>query len=923
LPDVRRGEPKASAPSNIIALLGDWSTPERAAIGGAVLRLPVAVRVRLPRAFARDAEQCDPDRWPEDTALVDRNGGLHVCAAAGAKPEEVALRVAGALLFAFDKSVGWSDDPEWRRLNRWSSSIFGAARAENLAPRAFAAVRGHRSPRWDLVTFLEAAWLAPRSSADDVSCRLLSQAGFVRARLAALGGAPVAASRCVDFERWAELDRLADVEIVLAAPSTAMVGSLFGHLFLRLVYRDEDGATPPHLSRTVAFLADNDVPFEADRGYAWKGIAGLYTASLHERSYLDAFREYVVTEGRDLRRWRLTLTAGERAALMARIWTVGGAGQYAYYFFRQNCATLMMDLVEDAVAPLRTVGHGQLVASPPASTLEMWATARGATGEPVLGFIPEPVLSFDHEARLTSRQRVELEPRILEESPGAPRAALAVAFRDAHAPAADTRAKAYAQLAFILSDVSVGSPRDIYEWLRDSAAIESHLSIVSNLQAEARADADRRHRAGVACDELARTLRAAALATDDARLGDAVARLGDDDRERRMEGYRALLTMLEEPASQPDRSERLRLYALLESEMRYDVARLKREPQLRDALLFSEPNLPLEQQAYLRGRADLVSVPVVTTISPALRALEATRERVFAARELASVRSAPDEGLSVGAARAEYEASLHRSGIDQVAVYGGILASGADWPALVPALGLGGALYDERLGDHRRFGFPSDTAFVVARNEMWLGQGAASFVPRVLAYEVRALGYRSLRLPLPEADASRLPLGWEAFVDLRGNRARSLASEVRAGWGAVRRLVDRGELADHVLAAFDIAYVGAFPTPGAPAGYKPQALAAPLALETRVRVGATRSHRSWLAARGSIEPGFVLAGAPRRFVLETAGQAEAHIALRSRAAESAHDPAFVLSARLLRTTLSVDRAHADVEGLLSIGVELR
>jgi hypothetical protein len=158
---------------------------------------------------------------------------------------------------------------------------------------------------------------------------------------------------------------------------------------------------------------------------------------------------------------------------------------------------------------------------------------------------------------------------------------------------------------------------------------------------------------------------------------------------------------------------------------------------------------------------------------------------------------------------------------------------------------------------------------------------------------------------------------------LRGNRARSLASEVRAGWGAVRRLVDRGELADHVLAAFDIAYVGAFPTPGAPAGYKPQALAAPLALETRVRVGATRSHRSWLAARGSIEPGFVLAGAPRRFVLETAGQAEAHIALRSRAAESAHDPAFVLSARLLRTTLSVDRAHADVEGLLSIGVELR
>src|SRR5204862_3133999 len=135
----------------------------------------------------------------------------------------------------------------------------------------------------------------------------------------------------------------ADVEVVLATPSTAMAASLFGHVFLRLVYRDDDGDTPLHASWTIAFLADNEVPFTADPTYALKGIAGYYTASLHDRAFLDAYREYAVLEGRDLRRWRLNLTAAERRDLMERLWTTKGAGRFAYYFFRRNCATLMLD----------------------------------------------------------------------------------------------------------------------------------------------------------------------------------------------------------------------------------------------------------------------------------------------------------------------------------------------------------------------------------------------------------------------------------------------------------------------------------------------------------------------------------------------------------------------------------------------------
>jgi hypothetical protein len=491
---------------------------------------------------------------------------------------------------------------------------------------------------------------------------------------------------------------------------------------------------------------------------------------------------------------------------------------------------------------------------------------------------------------------------------------LAAAFGATRAPAADARAAGYGRVAQVLSSDGAGATPDVYAWLRDSATIESHLSVLANLREEARAEQERRRRVQTARDDLARALRAEA---NDARLADALARLGDDDRERRIAGYRSLLAIATDPAESPARAARARLYGLLESEVRYDVARLKREPALRDALFFPELDRPLDEQAYLRAQADLMRPPVVTTVSAPLRSLQAARETLFEARRLSSD-VAPDGGLDlqVRRARDEYEASLPRSGIDQMAVAAGAIGA----RSLTPALSVAGALYDERLGDHRRFGFPSDTELVVARSNAWLG--LAGRMPLALAYEARALGYRSLRQPLPEGDAASTPLGWEVAADVRGSRARSLAGEVSLRWGALARLLDHDDLADHVLLGVDVAYVGAFPSPGAALTGMPQALAAPVAIETRLAVGRAPAHRSWIASRIAAMPGYVMAGAARRFVLAVEAEADAHIALRSRG-EGAHDPALVVSGRLLRTTLSVHDGRTDVEGFLAVGLELR
>ncbi|HEY7374659.1 MAG TPA: DUF4105 domain-containing protein [Polyangia bacterium] len=647
------------------ALVGRWSAPESARVAAALGRLPASIVTRGPARVVRDRQECEPDGLPRDEDFIDAAGDAHLCAAdAGAGGLDVARQVALAVAYGFDRTAGWSDDPAWRALNGWQRSLAHPLRPRpgNLHEAAFIAPRGGRSPRWDLAAFAVALWLDAGQGGDGgVGCRLLSQAAFVRRRLGPPGAAPGDAAppgACPDFERWADLDRLADVEVVLATPSTAMVASLFGHVFLRLVYRDDEGGTPLHVSWTIAFLADNDVPFGVDRFYALKGIAGAYTASLHERAFLDAYREYVVLEGRDLRRWRLDLTAAERRALMQRLWTVKNAGRYSYYFFRRNCATLMLDLVEQARAgpapdaPRASIDPPGLFAAPPASLLEPWARARGADGAPLLQFVAEPLWSFDHRARLTSRHRRALEERIVASLDGGAAAALRATFEAAHQPSPAARAAAYDRLATQIAAPGAGGEGDVRAWLSDSATIESHLATLANVEAEARADRERHLRLRAAVAELGAGLRADATALraaaggagDAAALEGAVGRVISDDVGDRLAGYQALRAAAVRLARRPDCApivDRARLLALLQSEARYDVARMKAVAGLREALLFVDRDRPIDEQPYLAGRAELIRVPVETRVSAPLRSLQSTRRALFVARGLDA--SAPSD----------------------------------------------------------------------------------------------------------------------------------------------------------------------------------------------------------------------------------------------------------------------------------------
>ena len=934
------GDPLHAAASTGPVLAGDWSADERQAIASAIERLPQAVRQRSSGRVWRDGRRCDRDGLPPDADLVDAGGRIHLCAARpGESPAAVARVVVLGILFAFDRSAGWSDDPSWRRLNGWRPSLASGLRPRpaNVSPAGFASPRGQLSPRWDLVTFMVASWLdgAPAN----IGCRLLSHASYVARRLKALGprssGAPPAApARCPAFEEWAALDHLADVEVVLAAPSTAMIGSLFGHVFLRLVYRDPNGEMPPHLSRTVAFLADNDAPFSEDRAYALKGIAGYYTASLHERAFLDAYREYVVLEGRDLRRWRLDLDTGERRALLERIWTVVHSGRYTYYFFRRNCATLMVDLLNDVRPVESEVSTVGMIAAPPASILEPWERARGASGGPLLQFIPERTSSFDHQARTMSRHRRDTAVRIAAGAPDGVRAEVDAAFRDAHAPEPPVRAAAYERLGRLLADRRIGDRDDVRAWLRDSAAIESHLSIAANVRAEAEAEQSRRRRVRQVADEAAANLRrmtegwrapeAAAAVVRRTRVATAIERLDSSNPTARLDGYKELAALTRELNAQPGAEAavaEIRLLALLRSEQRYDVVRMRNVPELRQTLLFPAAEKPIEDQLYLAGRAALITASVATDVSVPLRSLQRAKQVLFAARDLGATGGGGIDGAQAATAlRRDYDEALPSSGLDRLEVGAGAAASAATGLATAPGLMLRGALFDERLGEHRRFGFPSSTGFTVARSATLLTIEDGR--PVVLTYDARLFGYRSLRLPLPESGSGRATLGWELFADLAGSRARALASQARIGWGLLAPVAERADLRDHILVGLALAYEVGFPAERAVVKGIPHAVGLPVSVELRAGMGAAPRYRSWLAATAWVEPKLIFAGFPTQLAFASGAALEARLQLRGRD-DARLGAALLIRAQILHTTLAFDGSRAATEGIASVGFPIR
>lgn len=461
---------------------GPLSEEERVALNEGLQFLPEKFRT-LPRPLRITLDETLPPtpsgiaepEWRDGAFILTRQEG-HVSFRDEVlnETERRALwrrrAVVHAVLSLHDDLNRWSSTPRWRRTNGWilpfERPLSVVEHPLNLADTAYARPRGKQSARLDFLTFAEAA-LVPVTQlpVDD----LLRCQEFTRLRaLHALLGTPWIPEPCPAFDGWHRGDELEHLEVLLVQSSARAPESLFGHLLVRPVWKTSLG---PSFDTVVQFAAITLA--KAGPAHLVNGLFGGYSLGLFTISQTDLEREKLSGEQRSMTRWRLTMSQHEMRRFMERAWEWERRGRFSYAFFSDNCATLLIWMLQSALDDSTLVGWPGFITSP-AAVLDDFYRARRPNGRRLL----EPIFpSFESTAKVARRDEdkrraleVTLEP------------ALRISFSDAHDADVETRRRIYPLLATASRTADASLHQTLFDWWALSARVERSVADVAHFE---------------------------------------------------------------------------------------------------------------------------------------------------------------------------------------------------------------------------------------------------------------------------------------------------------------------------------------------------------------------------------------------------------------------------------------------------------
>ncbi|MCR8923071.1 DUF4105 domain-containing protein [Dasania sp. GY-MA-18] len=150
---------------------------------------------------------------------------------------------------------------------------------------------------------------------------------------------------CADYEQWRKNIDAQQLVLVFASSYINSPSSMYGHTFLRVDPGNiEQGTTL--LSYALSFGAN--IP-EHENGflYAYRGLFGGYPGTFDAKPYYEKVKEYSRMDNRDLWEYRLDFNQQELTLFMAHAWELNLVN-FDYYFFDENCALRLMELLDIA-----------------------------------------------------------------------------------------------------------------------------------------------------------------------------------------------------------------------------------------------------------------------------------------------------------------------------------------------------------------------------------------------------------------------------------------------------------------------------------------------------------------------------------------------------------------------------------------------
>jgi hypothetical protein len=145
------------------------------------------------------------------------------------------------------------------------------------------------------------------------------------------------------------------VSIVFSSAYPNNPGSMFGHTLMRFISRKKLDI----LDETVSYAAY--VGGENDLEYIIRGLTGGYLGAFSMLPYYVKINEYNHSESRDLWEYELTLTPEESVTLLKVFWEIESVSWMSYFFFDENCASILLEALETVRPELDVYPRGPYV----------------------------------------------------------------------------------------------------------------------------------------------------------------------------------------------------------------------------------------------------------------------------------------------------------------------------------------------------------------------------------------------------------------------------------------------------------------------------------------------------------------------------------------------------------------------------------
>lgn len=261
-----------------------------------------------------------------------------------------------------------SKSKTWLKLGHYQKKASSHYQSDILSRKFFLANKGQTSPQKELEATIKAFFEPIQAKSKSTSankiieisnnshpqCKYPARYMWLNEKLN-LESHTIPKPNCQRFNEWSNDEKIESVSIVFATGYLKNPASYYGHLLLK--FNTHNGnLSDDFLNKTLNYGAIVP-PNENQLIYIVKGVFGGYPASYSNQFFFRQNHNYSEEQLRDLWEYQLNLSNRDVQFLVAHSWELLGK-EYRYYFFNDNCATRMADLLElvvpDKILPRHT-----------------------------------------------------------------------------------------------------------------------------------------------------------------------------------------------------------------------------------------------------------------------------------------------------------------------------------------------------------------------------------------------------------------------------------------------------------------------------------------------------------------------------------------------------------------------------------------